>query len=50
MEEWRGRLWQQALASAGIDDPSLGAALQARFTQHRTDRFIWEPRVKVRNL
>ena len=48
VEEWRTRLWEEALAEAAdLRDWPLAARLQRCFTETRLDRFQLEPGVKV---
>ena len=48
VEEWRARLWQDALEASGVQDSSLGAQLQAHFTQQRSTGFVFDERATVR--
>jgi hypothetical protein len=48
VEEWRARLWQDALEASGVQDSSLGAQLQAHFTQQRSTGFVFDDRAVVR--
>ncbi len=48
VEEWRTRLWEEALAeAANVRDWPLAERLQRCFTETRMDRFRLEPGVKV---
>jgi hypothetical protein len=49
VEEWRARLWQDALETSGVRDSSLGAQLQAHFTQQRSTGFVFDKRAVVRS-
>ena len=47
VDEWRSRLWQQALQAQDIHDVDMAKALQNKFRTSRLEHFVMDHGVRV---